>query len=787
VSLQSVAAEFAVESVPASMRNRPQWVCWRCEKRKGKQTKVPLNAKTGRRASATDSETWATFDEALAAWRDSDDVEGVGFVFSAADPFCGVDLDDCIDPATGDIEPWAQDILKSLDSYAEVSPSGKGAKIFLRARKPGNRCRRAYCSGEVEIYGQGRFFTVTAQRMSMCSAEVEDRQEELDAVYTEVFGSAEPDISQLAEAEQDEATPGSTAQALSDEQIIEKASNSRKSGDKFRALWGGKWNDYFNSASEADSSVVFSIAFYTKDGEQIDRLFRQSKLMRPKWDERRGGETYGERTIRKALETVKEQYYPSVPKPPKSIRLFKLDGIGNGERLVYYYGENVCYCYGLKTWMQWENRRWSLDAKAEVEAMAKETARLILKEMEVALEKARLAGEDDKALEALESAYRLQERRAASAHGVNDMLRLAQSEPGVEVKSSALDADPMLFNVLNGTVDLRTGELRPHQRGDHITKLAPVEYHPGASCPLWRAFLDRVFAGNQELIAYIQRAVGYSLTGLVTEQCLFFLFGTGRNGKTVFIQTGLGILGDYGQKAPTGLIMKRDRDDGGRASPDMARLRGARLAVTAEVDEGNCMGEARVKDLTGGDRVIARPLYCDPIEFDPTHKLWVYGNHKPAIRGADEGIWRRIRLVPFTVTIPEEEVDKDLITKLWGERNGIFMWMLTGCLDWQRAGSLGTPQVVADATSQYRQESDRLGEFLEELCVVADYARVSKGDLYSAYSDWAKTSGEHPVSKKKLGIRLLERGFNEDRTASGRFWVGLGLPADVLNGCGTRG
>ena len=365
-------------------------------------------------------------------------------------------------------------------------------------------------------------------------------------------------------------------------------------------------------------------------------------------------------------------------------------------------------------------------------------------------------------------------RAAARVTGVRDTLKMAQSEPGIKVALEQLDADPMLMNVRNGTVDLASGRLLSHQRKHGITKMAPARFDPVATCDRWRAFLHRIFEGDEELIAYIQRAVGYSLTGTVGEQCLFFLYGTGQNGKSVFVQTLLSVLGEYAQKAPTEMIMKQERSSGG-ATPDMARLRGVRLAVTAELDENQRMGEARVKDLTGADRIVARHLYREPIEFDPTHKLWIYGNHKPAIRGTDDGIWRRIRLVPFTVTIPSEEKDPRLTEKLARERDGILAWAVRGCLDWQRDG-LGLPGAVASATEAYRSESDRLAAFLEECCVVELCARVGKSDLYAEYARWCEASGERPVSKRKLGQVLIERGFGEGRNERERFWTGLGLP-----------
>lgn len=454
-------------------------------------------------------------------------------------------------------------------------------------------------------------------------------------------------------------------------------------------------------------------------------------------------------------------------------RFRRLDGIGNGERFVDQHRREVRFCYELDSWLVWTGKRWSLDAQASVEAMAKKTARRILQEMERALGKAREEGKSDDEIEAIEKAYRKQYLSASSVRGVRDILTMAQSEPGVKVSVAQIDAQHMLLNVRNGTVDLTTGRLRPHARDDGITKLAPVTFDLDADSTLWQSFLDRIFAGDEELIAYIQRAVGYSLTGQVGEQCLFFLHGTGQNGKSVFIQTLLSVLGEYGQKAPTEMIMKQERASGS-ATPDMARLRGVRFAVTAELDEDQRMGEAKVKDLTGADRIVARKLYCDPIEFDPTHKLWIYGNHKPSIRGTDDGIWRRLRLIPFAVTIPNEEKDPHLVDKLRAERNGILAWAVRGCLEWQRDG-LGLPHAVASATDAYRGESDRLASFLEERCIIADSAGIGKRELYAAYEAWCRESGEYTRSKRWLGLRLAERGFAERRDKHERSWIGIGL------------
>lgn len=307
----SVKADLSLilQQTPAHLRDHAQWVAWKFVERDGKPTKVPVNPHSGELAKTNDRATWGTFEQALTACRTRCELCGVGFVFSADDPYCGVDLDHCIDPNTGTIKGWATALIEQLASYSEISPSGTGVKVFVKANKPGQRCRKRYADGEVEIYDSDRFFTITGQRLEVTPGEVELRQEQLDAVYRAVFGDDDHRHGQSVPTPPAGPLPSLNGHAhLGDDEIIELASQQRRSGGKFAALWAGDWNSYFNSASEADSSVVFTLAFYTKDGTQIDRLFRRSGLMRPKWDERHGEQTYGEITIAGALGKVTKQY-----------------------------------------------------------------------------------------------------------------------------------------------------------------------------------------------------------------------------------------------------------------------------------------------------------------------------------------------------------------------------------------------------------------------------------------------------------------------------------------------
>jgi putative DNA primase/helicase len=352
------------------------------------------------------------------------------------------------------------------------------------------------------------------------------------------------------------------------------------------------------------------------------------------------------------------------------------------------------------------------------------------------------------------------------------MLKLAQSEPDIPINPDQLDAHAYLLNVSNGTLDLKQGELRGHLREDHLTKRLEVIYNQTARCPRWEAFLERILAGRQELIRFVQKAIGYSLTGNTQEQCFFILYGTGANGKSTLLDTLLALLGSYAKQAAPDVLLSKSID---RHPTELADLMGARLVTAIETGEGRRLAENLVKQMTGGDRIKARFMRQDFFEFSPTFKLFLATNHKPQIRGTDYAIWRRIRLIPFTVTIPEEERDPTLLEKLRTELPGILAWAVRGCLAWQREG-LKPPADVTHATEAYRAEMDVLAAFLTDCCVVHRNARVKASELYQTYTQWCEDNGEQTENQRSLGMHLTERGFERKRgTAGVHIWEGIGL------------
>jgi len=444
-----------------------------------------------------------------------------------------------------------------------------------------------------------------------------------------------------------------------------------------------------------------------------------------------------------------------VPLPPRG---YNLTDLGNAERFVADHGDDVLYCYPWRKWLVRGGARWVRDEAGRVHKLAKGRVRGIYREASDADD------EDRRKALAKHAAASESETR------IRAMVELAKSE--VPVAPEELDANPWVLNVLNGTIDLRTGELREHRREDLITKLAPVEYDPAATAPTWEAFLERVLPGD-ELRAFVQRAAGYSATGDTSEQCMFIHHGPGANGKSTFQETLAAALGDYAMRTPTEtLLVKRS----GGVPNDVARLKGARFVTASETEEGRRLAESLVKDLTGQDTISARFMWAEWFDFKPTHALHLSTNHKPEIRGTDPAIWRRIRLIPWAVTIPPAEQDRKLSEKLRGELPGVLAWIVRGCLQWQREG-LQAPEEVRQATKAYRAEMDVLAAFLADCCVRDEDEEAFAGELWGAWKRWCEETGEHAGTQKRFGGRLAERGFlnHRDSRTGRKVWSGLSL------------
>jgi putative DNA primase/helicase len=447
----------------------------------------------------------------------------------------------------------------------------------------------------------------------------------------------------------------------------------------------------------------------------------------------------------------------------KSPPHYQATDYGNAERLVALHGHNVRYCHPWKKWLIWDGNRWVVDETGAAVRLAKQTIRRIYGQAE---------DETDSAIRQEMVEWALQSERAARLDAI---LTLAQSEPGVPIVSDDLDQDPWLLCVENGTLDLRTGELRDHDRADLITKLAPVKYLPSceAECPMWHKFLDDIFAGNEGVKGFVQRLVGYALTGLDREHILPIFHGVGANGKSTFVGTIAGLLGSsYSTKAPRDLLTVNRNES---HPTGLAGLFGKRLVVASETDDSCRLSEALIKDLTGGELVKARRMREDFWEFKPTHTLILSTNHKPTVRGTDHAIWRRLLLVPFNVIISKAKQDKALSEKLRQEWSGILQWAVQGCLEWQRIG-LDEPEEVLVATKEYRSEEDVLGPFFKERCMQGQGHVVRACKLHEAYKRWAEKEGlKRVITQNRFARVMTERGFARKKINNATWYMEIGL------------
>lgn len=747
------------ENIPDKLKARPQWVVWKWELRDGKWTKPPVSPNSGRYAEADNPTTWATFGQAVTAY-ESGQWAGVGYVFTEDDPYTGFDLDDCLDGDT--LTPEAAEWVRKFETYTEVSPSNTGIKGICEAKAAhnGNNQKEG-----AEIYDRTRYFTLTGHQLNGSGpAPIAKRQGVVNEFIVRYFPGAmkpKPDPKKKQTKTDDSTkTNGATWPTIDDR--LEKAFNA-KNGAAVVALFKGDISAYKSDDSAADMALCDYFSFYSDgDAQTLDAMFRKSKLLRAKWDEKHysDGRTYGEETVAKALEG-KEKFYEWKKQQ------FTWTPFGNSERLIQKYGDKLAYSYKAKAWLFYDDRRWKLDAQADVERIGKTLIREIHREALQQQAKAIEAGDADGAQKFLRFALQCQ-----STEGLNGMLKLAQSDVAREVET--FDADPWTLNVENGLLNLKTFQLEPHSPKHYAARLAPVAYDPDAKCPLWLEFLGVIFKNNEAIIKYVQKSAGYSLTGDTSEHCLFIAYGTGRNGKGTLLGTLDHLIGDYAATVQSETLMTMSNDSRGPRE-DLARLCGARFVSATEAEDGKRFAESLVKQLTGGDKITACFKYGKLFEFKPAFKIWLACNHRPQIRGVDEGIWSRIRLIPFEVTIPKEKRDKTLPAKLAAELPGILNWCIEGLRLKDKEG-FEPPDEVINATEGYRGDMDAIGRYLDERTVCSKHVSVQSSELYKDYAGWVEAEGEYKLSQTAFSNRLMDRGFQKRKDGVVK-WFGLGLLA----------
>jgi len=709
---------------------------------------------------------------------------------TAEDPYVFIDLDNAVD-SEGQVKSWASEIVSQFESFTERSVSGTGLHIIVRGGKsikwlksPASKskfCRTAYQDGEVEVYEHSRFVIFTGQVIEpewpIC-----DSQAGLDWLVEKVFVSKnKPFPMKIADRKLVQ-----EPLVESDDQLLERALAKDK---KFRRLFSGDWSDY-PSQSEADLALCNKIAFWwrvpdTGDRDAIDRTYRQGafyKQGRDKWHR----QDYRDATIDKALEGTASRSTGYLPAkdldhainvdPDQTLDLnSELSVIQNlaktDEHLAHVFcalhGSNLLWCEQWKKWLVWNGKKWEADNKLGVNLKARDVVSSFLKKAADAT--------DDRDRKSF-----MDQARYAAAH-VRQTALLNIAKTQLAVVPEDLDANPVLLNTPAGTIDLSTAELLPHKRQDLITKMTTASLDNLAAEPArWNSFLAEIFQDNTELIEFIQRSVGYAMTGEIRENVLFILHGDGANGKTTLIETITNILGDYAKPAAPDLLLRKR----GESHPTgVADLMGARFVSSVEADDGKKLNEALVKRLTGRDTIKARFMAQDFFQFEPSHKLFLAVNHKPEVEGRDQGIWRRIRLIPFEVEIAEDKQDAKLLDKLIEEDDAILSWAIRGCLAWQEEG-LGMPAAVEAASQAYREESDVIGRFFDDCCTLKPHMQTQASTLYQSFKDWCERNGEKGYAANKFGALIRkEKQLEKTRTRIDKkscyVWKGIGVVSDL--------
>jgi putative DNA primase/helicase len=695
-------------SVPEELR-LPRWVGWRWrENEKGEWKKPPCSAVTGAEREWPDS--GVALEEALAGAKRLG-LDGVGFVFVEGDGLFGVDFDDCVEG--GKVHPEVEGVwLKWFSqTYKETSVSGTGIHIICRGRMPGALTKTPLAPGDratVEAYARGRYFTFTGRRIGEANA-IAECGRGIDLLL-ERFGKPAP------EARKREWPPRTEAEIRAE---------YRRRVESLRALKVGEGgNDGLNKVAliAARTHATGVLGEATEAGTKAELL----RVVTEEWE--------SPMAPSEATSTIDSGWGAGAADGPLPTCEFALTDVGNAERFVSMHAAGARYQHQRKRWLVWDSRRWKPDEALAVEQLAKETVRSI--------EDAGFA------------------KRAEADARITALVRRARSEPALVVTQGQLNADPWLLNCRNGTLDLRTGRLRAHRREDMITMVAGADFLGlDERSDALDSFAERVVP-DPELRAYLFRALGYSLTGSTSEECYFILHGTGQNGKTTLLEMARSLLQDYARNANVSLFLERRFENPDGPTPGLARLVDARFVTAVEPKKNAVMAEGMIKGSTDGSTQTARFLHENEFEYATQYKLWLGVNYLPAIRDIDKGIWRRPRVIPFHVQIPDAERDLGLKARLRETAlPALLAACVRGCLEWQRLGGLREPAAVTKAVDEYRDESDYVSAFVREcLAPCAPEKCVPLVQVFDVFTVYLRQQGHrHDPTTRWLARELRAR------------------------------
>ncbi len=755
------------DSLPPALREGRHLCCWRAipdKENPEKIGKVPWRVDGLGRLAWSDPANLITFEDAKALYTAGLDLPehkgqhfaGIGYIIGSSSDLVCIDLDNSI-TESGEIKPEAKAILERFKSYTEKSPSGRGLHIWIKAEIEGSNIPQTVLDDQkTEIFVRSHHVTLTGDVLPGYEI-LASRQAETEALYYKlqiIQNSKERPI----DPKQKPADKDGRAMRYVEKALEYEAKAVRDETE-------GNRNNRLNEAA-------FSISRYARahliSETEIERTLLKAALACGL------DENEARATIKSGIRAgMDNPLYPELEDRPLTLHgdtsskesVVKEDTEhftegGNASRLIRLHGQDMRYCHTFKRWLIWNGQRWELDGSGKAMRYAEDVVRELYRW-------AAEAPDNDSRDEIASFA-----RACDSNKSLRNVLALASNRESIAITASDLDTDAWSLCAGSFTIDLKDCSVRDPRREDLITKTIGTEYDPGMTCNLWLKFLNRIFAEDQELICYVQRAIGYSLTGSMVEQIYFFCHGKGANGKSVFLAILRALLGDYAKQASfdTFLIQRN-----AKIRNDLAALAGARIITASEAEEGSKLSMQVIKSWTGGDPITARFLFAEDFTFTPVGKIWLAANHKPVISERNYAAWRRVHLIPFNVTIPKDEQDKELEKKLLEELPGILNWALDGLREYHKTG-LEPPEAVKAATEAYRRENDSLEEFIVECCEVRKLAVCKNSDLFGTYQNFCRMSGLETISQRKFSEELNNKaGIKSKRDMHGMVWHGIAL------------
>ena len=789
-----MSAKVNFVNIPQELKNNASFCVWKLEKRKGKATKVPYDPRTGQLARTNDAATFSDFGTAMKAYA-MGGWDGIGYRVSEG--IGAIDIDHCI-REDGSLNDVAASILGIFsDAYFERSPSGTGLRGFFRLSPDFAYDKTIYYINNrrhgLEVYLPGttnRFVTVTGDEFR---AGTVTRNDEALQSLLDTFMKRKNQVSNRT------IEPCSY---LTDGQVIEHASKS-ESGDKFKALIEGRWEEGYDSQSDADMALVSILAFWCGNvEEQIDRIFRSSGLMRDKWDRQTGDTTYGQITIRNAVATNDTIYTPirdmesaetefsdldeaeTLPSfepdlskvsmtleemQPHTNPRYQREEIGIGYAFADYFKPIARFDRERGIWYVFDGKVWQPDENAL--AVAELAKRLADRLYTFALQ----IKDEDTRNRYIKRVQKLQMRK-------NRRTMIEDAKSVYPVPHSIFDRNTDLFNCQNGTLNLTTGEFKPHDPADFLTLMSGITYNPDAACDRWTSFISEVMMNDADLALYLQKALGYALTGDTSLECLFILYGaTSRNGKGTTMETFLKIMGDYGKTSnPEMLSTKFGNTNASGPSEEIARLAGVRFVNISEPEKKITFNAALVKRMTGNDTLNARFLHENSFDFKPNFKIFINTNYKPSVSDMTLFYSNRLKLIPFKRHFEEHEQDKGLKNFFAEPANlsAIFNWCYEGYRQF-KASDLADPEAVKLATKEYQEESDRIGQFVDAWLEEGEAYEVRTSAAYKLYGEWCDKYGYRKENNTNFN-NAIQRFFPIQRKRPNGE---SGGPTTMLIGC----